>query len=499
MNAAFDRYFFTPMSGLAPSLVARWSLILLGLDTWLVMLVHGGQREGDFNVAHFAWIDALQPEPSPAHYNGVVVAAGLLSFTQGIFGLQRPLLAVTTLLYTYGWAMSQLDSYQHHYLLSWFLLCFTLFPSKTQTTNQQGNFYAYRLIGVITAIVYSYTAISKSAPEWRAGVALERIAGKKITPIIDSLRDWLGGEADTWWSLIGHSVLVLQVVVAAAYLLRPLADLATTSPRIRRWIRMCSLVGMGAAVSFHVGAEYLGLRIGWFSLYMILLAVIYLAPTPTLERVVAWLRSGADQGADEAPSAHSEPVATVLPSAGLWPSLLLSIPVTVLFGHWVDIPGTAGGAAFAAAVFAFVYALPRLGHVLHPNESSGEVAERLNLRVALEPAAPAFASLAMWTSIVLSAPLAAPCIEPQAAEPTEASWPPVRTAYCAATGKLIAPVRFDYYRFVGGDLRRRGEDKRALEAYDRANLYAIPKSRWVPLGRDRQNAADQLRATLDRR
>ena len=30
-------------------------------------------------------------------------------------------------LYSYSWAMSRLDSYQHHYLLSWVLLCIALF------------------------------------------------------------------------------------------------------------------------------------------------------------------------------------------------------------------------------------------------------------------------------------------------------------------------------------------------------------------------------------
>jgi hypothetical protein len=52
-------------------------------------------------------------------------------------------------------------------------------------------------------------------------------------------------------------------------------------------------------------------------------------------------------------------------------------------------------------------------------------------------------------------------------------------------------VRFDYYRFIGGDARRRGEYEAALEAYVKANRYA-------PEGKDRKEKEEEMRRVLNR-
>jgi hypothetical protein len=42
------------------------------------------------------------------------------------------------------------------------------------------------------------------------------------------------------------------------------------------------------------------------------------------------------------------------------------------------------------------------------------------------------------------------------------------------TAIAASPVRWDFYRFLGGDLSRRGELRPALEAYRRGERYAPP-------------------------
>src|SRR5690606_26573048 len=66
---------------------------------------------------------------SPALYVGVSTLTGLLCFALAL--APRPprwLLGFTFALHTWGWAMSMLDSYQHHYLLSIVLLALVFFP-----------------------------------------------------------------------------------------------------------------------------------------------------------------------------------------------------------------------------------------------------------------------------------------------------------------------------------------------------------------------------------
>jgi hypothetical protein len=47
-------------------------LALAAVDTWLLMIPRGGRYgAGGFNVAHFAWIDALFPVPTPRAYVGI--------------------------------------------------------------------------------------------------------------------------------------------------------------------------------------------------------------------------------------------------------------------------------------------------------------------------------------------------------------------------------------------------------------------------------------------
>ena len=52
-------------------------------------------------------------------------------------------------------------------------------------------------------------------------------------------------------------------------------------------------------------------------------------------------------------------------------------------------------------------------------------------------------------------------------------------------------VRWDFYRFLGGDLQRRGEKQAALEAYVRGERYAPP-------GSSRRDKIKQLQSELGR-
>jgi hypothetical protein len=73
-----------------------------------------------------------------------------------------------------------------------------------------------------------------------------------------------------------------------------------------------------------------------------------------------------------------------------------------------------------------------------------------------------------------------------------------RTALAVASGATalwvavhVAPVRFDYYRFVAGDLSERGLLAASLDAYETAKRYA-------PGGESRRDLIDAMRDRLER-
>ncbi len=561
-DAQSSRSFVFPGVVLArPYLLLRLTLVLLAFDCFLDLVPHGGRYGvGNFNVAHFHWMDAVLPTPSPALYLGTLIVSGVLALAMALRPY-RPGLAVLFGAYTYAWSMSMLDSYQHHYLISLLLFSCIFLPLPTaaqvvgeeswedgeeereegkgrasstkaqadtgsakaqadasvliggvaylvgifdllavsvklpgllatigltestgwvvrsalliagvvvpwmarspkkrspdkdaseqdafeQDPNDDAMFpqafarsWAYVSVGVTCAIVYFYTAVTKLSPDWRDGHALRRIghsdafvaleeAAREGLPLLGPL------ESDAFWSLLAKGAIAVQLVSAMAFLL------GSQSARLREvrlrgrvgsWLRdgwlgplVVALFGL-APLSFHLGAETMGLEIGWFSYYMLLLVIVFFSPAPSLVAAVAglswpwrklkglggrWLVKDATQeGAEIGPL-----------------SVLSSVLVVIAFALWrlwdVDLPGSTGAGVVVgvllacAAIYSFRY-------------------RRLHRFVSL-PVAALVATLG--ASVALSQ----------------------------------SEVRYDYYRFVGGDHRRRGEYEAALEAYEKANRY----------------------------
>ena len=133
----WDRQWFGPVAAIRPYLFQRCFLLLVAVDT-IVLMAERGCRYGldalHFNVAHFAWIDALHRAvlptgaPSESYYVCVLMTTSFFAFTLVLTG-HRPLLTVAVvILYSYAWSMSRLDSYLHHYMITLILGCIVFFP-----------------------------------------------------------------------------------------------------------------------------------------------------------------------------------------------------------------------------------------------------------------------------------------------------------------------------------------------------------------------------------
>jgi hypothetical protein len=448
-ESAFDRYFFGPVDVLRPYLLTRALLALLAFDCWLELVPHGARYGvGGFNVAHFAFLDALLPLPTAPLYVGAVLLAGWLALTMALVGPTRAGMVALTTLYTLAWSCSLLDTYQHHYLLSLLLLAMTCFPSLTlsdalggaldeeppaTSPGQRRESWGFVLFCVSCAIVYFYTAVTKTNADWRDGHAIARLAGQT-----EAARAMLAFAAEhdvtpaAFWSGFAKSAIAIQLVIAVGFVLAPVFD---RLPRVR--VRRVLAFWVLAPLSFHAGAAHMDLQIGWFTEYMLLVALIVFLPRELLagllyavsapgRALTAWLEA-------EDPTRGLIVTSALVAAAGVLGVFALT-----------DLPGGLGAGVVAAT--ALVALALALGLRAHGHGSAG--------------LASALAGLSAAGLLLLAL--------------------------------VESDVRFDYYRNAGGDARRLAsleEPERyveALEHYTKAKRYYPPAYRafWADWDRD---------------
>ena len=475
-------FLFSPVALIRPLLLWRATLLLLAFDVWFLNLPHAGRYgAGGFNVAHFAWLDRFFPTPSAALYAGVSILTGILALIAALRGYGRILVTAVFFLYTYSWSMSMLDSYQHHVLISWLLLCLIFFPEATlsryaqapskPTSTKKGqpqgkgkknkaaaasptaspdaegeeallqipsdlppaeriqgrwmvSAWSYLLMLAIVAIVYIYTALNKLEQGWEESLRMLMTGKRFFVSLEHTGTRWMGVDRFWWW--ISIVSMIGQLVIAAAYLLAPQQD---RSPK-RRW-KVVIGIGFLAALGFHGSVEWvMSLDIGWFSWYMIALALICFLPARLLEAFAGVFASLRQEIFGQGLRLQS-PVSLIL----LW-GLALGIGFFAL--SQADIPGAGvirwlvlgGGVLW----LLFYRKLPRIGK------------DALLWGVS---------TLLFWGVLQFSS------------------------------------IRYDLYRWWGGDLRRRTEYRQALEMYKKAQRYAPP-------GKSRQKQIEQLERYLQK-
>jgi Tfp pilus assembly protein PilF len=326
--------------------------------------------------------------------------------------------------------MSRLDSFQHHYLMSLILLCLVFFPRLNAadifTRNPPDPLdragprtcaWAYALLAVTVAVVYLYTGIAKLDAHWRAGHTLQRIEGsERLFQLAAPLLHVLRLDADTFWTVVAHGTIAVELLVAVSYLAAVrLADQAALLPRIG-----CGIVCL-MAVMLHIGFEIMNLAIGWFSAYMILLACVCFLPSRWLMAVgglVTW------------------PARRVAPRIGR---------------GFQGVPGTASVIGYVAASVAVAASLALAARFINlPGAQTACLAAGLALIVTVVVAARRGAASTANTAII---------------------------ATTAAGGIMwaviaLSSVRYDYYLLAGMDHRRLDQTDAALAAFHEADRYA---------------------------
>ena len=447
----WERYWFAPVAAVRPYLLVKAVLLLLAFDIWLLRVKNGAQFAlEDFNVAHFYWLDVAQPLFTPPVYTGLLLWTGLFALYCALTGANRVALALLALSYTYSWASSMLDGYQHHYFLSLVLLTCVFFPRfraenfyRTEIApagdvkkpvrafrmeTPRTSAWGYVLLGVNVAIVYFFTAITKATDErFVSGEIVRQLSEKKqlLQPLEARLPDF-GVPGSGFWQALALGTIAVEIFLSVAYFLAVKQDEVR-----RRWLKILSWLGLVAVIVFHgLGNELLfALRIGWFSYYMIALGCVYFLPESflwALGRILTWpiLRF----------STMCSPLVAALERKGAGIAIATYAIVSLAaaagiasIGFLMDLPGSETVCSLVAFSLVFVIAASffRRGFL----RGATRYLLGATLAVAL-----------MWASVTFSM------------------------------------ARFDYYDRVGAFHQNRGGRQAAIEAYEKA-------IRYLPIGR----------------
>ncbi|HEU5055335.1 MAG TPA: HTTM domain-containing protein [Kofleriaceae bacterium] len=257
----------------APEVLALFRLLFFGVlavDMWLQVEHAPRYGAGDFNVSHLPALDSWLPVLTRPLVAFLFILQAYLAGLFALGGGGRPVLVGLTVLFGVTYFSSQLDSYQHHYLMFLVLLvlCFVRWepapaPPPGKKAPDPPPDWPVRLILVQISILYFYAAIAKTDPLWLDGRVLERqVSAEWARDLIDRM----GG-----FKTVSGLVIATELGLAAAIHLRAL----------RRFVAPVGIL-------FHAGIEASGFQIGLFSYFMIALYVLVLPEAPIV-RLVQWV------------------------------------------------------------------------------------------------------------------------------------------------------------------------------------------------------------------
>ncbi len=271
-SAAQPYFWFGFAIGRPKLVVFRFTIfMILALDALLQISHAPRYGAGGFNVGQFAWLSHLAPGRTAFEVAQLTIALCLTIAALGV--ATRVALPVATGLYAWVYFSSQLDSYQHHYLVAMMLLlmCFVDWqpsdlrrtPSNRERakptagqTNVIGG-WPLRLLLIELAVVYFWAAISKIEASWLDG----RTLSLQIHGSMRSMIEHTGG-----FGVAAKLVLIGEFTLAAAV-----------------WHRRGWWVALPIGVALHAGILWSGLEIGLFAELML---GIYLMLVP--DRIFIW-------------------------------------------------------------------------------------------------------------------------------------------------------------------------------------------------------------------
>ena len=244
---------------------------VFAIDAWMQIGNAPRYGFGDFNVGHFPFLDGIVPMPTRSSMSVVYGLQVLLGLRIALGGASRASYIALATLFAGGYFISQLNSYQHHYLLALALALLAAFPwpdlpkraseskaksrakeskakSRAKESKVKQSVWPVRMLLVALSVMYLFAAIAKLDGEWLDGSTLQRQISEGW------IRDLLEGMG---WRTAATFTILVEVALAIMIHARTLWPLA-----------------IAVGLSMHLGFEFSGLRIGLFSYFMASLYVL---------------------------------------------------------------------------------------------------------------------------------------------------------------------------------------------------------------------------------
>ncbi|MBA3453125.1 MAG: HTTM domain-containing protein [Deltaproteobacteria bacterium] len=248
----------------AKLVLARFVIFtVLAIDSVLQISHAPRYGAGGFNVAQVPGLDAIGPGRLGFEVGQLVCAYVFILVAFGV--ATRFLIPIGAAIYGWLYFGSQLDSYQHHYLVVLVLLIACFIPWQRPDGAEPATrirTWGVRLLLVQLGILYVWAAISKMSPAWLDG---RTITGQITGPLRSVIEDSVGFKTAARFALLTE--LVLAVVV---------------------WMRPAWFIALPVGLAFHVGILASGLEIGLFA-YLMLAFYVFVIP----DRALVWLATRA--------------------------------------------------------------------------------------------------------------------------------------------------------------------------------------------------------------
>ena len=447
---------------------------LVGIDAFLQISHAPRYGAGGFNVSHLPWLDQALPLPGPALMLFVFLLQSYLAFRIALGQADRLSLGLLATLFGGGYFISQVDSYQHHYLLFLILGLSCLVPWSTARKVQPGEWlpsWALKLITVQISLLYLWAAVAKMDPHWLAGSTLSmQVHDDATRNLIVAAGARLGMGSDETWSLMAWMVMLGEILVAIGWQVRRL-----------RWITF------PLGLSFHVAVELLGYKIGLFSYFMMALYILMI-PDVLMDRLARWLT--VEEGGPDPFLVRRR--WGMLIAAGWAPLLVMTLDqatYTLVLG---------------GLIFVYYAAAPRPALAWEMAFFDDEREAPSPRCWALFGMAAAGGTFLFWKLLpitdvryVMGGLLAVALVGEFKGPVGREGRAVVHLMACMmviGVHLLTFQVR-DYYRYMGGDARRRGETELAMEAYTRVTQISPDYAQaYVRLGDLYLRAGDRDRA-----
>ncbi len=267
MRARWEAWWFRPGQEGRAELFRLVFFLILALDCWLGLPHLGRYGAGHFNVSHLHALDRWLFAPEASWTVASALVCGWLSLRVAFGVATRSSLTALSLLYGASYFSSQLDSYQHHYLVA--VLLAVLAAACWMEGSQELPDWSLRLVRAVLAVMYLWAGVAKLDPLWVDGSTLAvELTSEHAKALVLACAELLRTSPSAIYAAASIAALSLELVLPLLLL-------------VRRFRWFTCLVG----VFFHLTIELAGFRIGLFSYYMVAVYLSLMLPDVVLARL----------------------------------------------------------------------------------------------------------------------------------------------------------------------------------------------------------------------